>query len=132
MNCSPAGVDIIKFKLQVAIINSKSLEIERFLINNLENNLDKMENKKICTLVEHTLNLCKEKNMKNAILYALRYIDLTTNPYVFRSAMDLIFKIGDRTNFYKYIRQIEKRIDLIQQNVFLNDRLAVITKDYKL
>lgn len=132
MNCSPAGVDIIKFKLQVAIINSRSLEIERFLINNLENNLDKMENKKICTLVEHTLNLCKEKNMKNAILYALRYIDLTTNPYVFRSAMDLIFKIGDKTNFCKYISLIEKRIDLIQQNVFLNDRLAVITKDYKL
>lgn len=132
MNCSPAGVDIIKFKLQVAIINSKLLEIEQFLIDNLEMNVDKMDNKKLCTLIEHTLNLCKEKNIKRSILYALKFIECATNPYIFRSAMDLLFKIGDKKDFSTYITQIEKRNDVIQGNTFLIERLTNIRKDYKL
>ncbi len=109
---SPASVDVARYKLHVGIINSKSQKVKDFLINILES-------EKNATLIEHSLNLCKAKTIKEAVPLALDIITTTNNPYVFRSAIDLITDVGSIKQQDNMFVIITTRQELVEKNDFI-------------
>lgn len=118
-NCSPASINISRFKLEIALIQNQSLEIQNYLLNNLKNNTENLSNKENRALVEHSLNLCKEKEIPGSVSYALLYLQKTKDPYIFRSALLLVFKLDSTNAQIKNILKIRKEI--ISKNSFIKD-----------
>ena len=109
---SPASVDVARYKLHVGIINSKSQNVKDFLLNILE--LEKST-----TLIEHSLNLCKAKNIKESVPLALEILSNTENPFVFRSAIDLITDVGSVNQQDKMFGIIIEKQDIVDNNDFI-------------
>lgn len=116
INSNPAEVDIAKFKLQIGLINSNKEYVEEFLLSNIiEAESD--------PLVEHSLNLCKEKQMIKSIPMAIHLIEHTDNPYIFRSAIDLIAKLGSKYQIENILKIIRLRENYISMNPLLNPHI---------
>ena len=109
---SPASVDVARYKLHVGIINSKSLRAKDFLLNILEY-------EKSTTLIEHACNLCKAKSIKESVPFALEILSNTNNPYVFRSAIDLITDVGS-------VKQQDKMFTIITEQHEMVDKYDFI------
>ena len=109
---SPASVDLARYKLHVGFINSASCRVKEFLLNILEE-------EKNCTLIEHSLNLCRAKSIKEAVVPALKIIEENDNPYVFRSGIDLIADIGSMRQQEKMFEIITKKSEFIEKNSFI-------------
>jgi len=108
---SPASICIARYKLNIGFINSKSNESTNFLLNNLrsENN----------TLIEHAINLCHAKKIKESTEYALKILDTTDNPFVFRSAIDLITDVGNINQFEEMFNIFKKKEKFINKHDFI-------------
>lgn len=109
---SPASVDIARYKLHVGLINSKSYKVKEFLLNILEKESN-------YTLIEHALNLCKAKMIKEAVPTAINIINKTNNPYVFRSAIDLITDVGSMLQMEKMFDIFKIKQEFINKNDFI-------------
>ena len=109
---SPASVDIARYKLHVGFINSSSNRIKKFLLNILTQESN-------CTLIEHSLNLCRVKSIKESVTSALEIISNNDNPYVFRSGIDLIVDIGTISQQEKMFEIIETKNNFIEKNSFI-------------
>lgn len=110
---SPASVDIARYKLHVGIINSKSSITKDFLLSVLEDDSDN-------TLLEHALNLSKAKFLKESVTLAIKILKLTENPFVFRSAMDLITDCGSINQINDMFKVITKKSKIIKENSFID------------
>lgn len=109
---SPASVSISRYKLIVGFINSKSNISKKFLLSilNTGNN---------STLIEHAINLCRARNIKESVDFALNIISTTNNPYVFRSAIDLITDLGENSHIEEMFKSFAKKEDFINNNDFI-------------
>ena len=119
----PASVDITKYKLQIALLNSRLPETAEFLVDNLKNNYKKLNKKPNRSLVEHSLNLCREKEIAKAIPFALKYIESTSDEFIFRSAVDLIVQVGTANDILTLLETAKLRNDFIMQSSFLKDHI---------
>ena len=114
---SPASVDIARYKLHVGFINSKSFRSKEFLLNVLAE-------EKNCTLIEHSINLCRAKSIKDAVHFSLQIINEIDNPYVFRSAIDLIVDIGSTRQQDEMFKIIRSKNELVEKNSFVQIHIA--------
>lgn len=123
MTSFPASVDITKYKLQVALLNSRLNETNQFLLDNLSENVNNLGTKPIRSLVEHSLNLCREKEIVPAIPIAMKYVETTKDEFIFRSAVDLIVRLGTAEQIIELLKITDKRSELIEKSSFLNDHI---------
>lgn len=112
-NSSPAAVDIERYKLHVAIINTSTEQVKAFLVNIL------LEEENV-TLIEHSLNMCRAKSINDAVDCALRILAQNDNPFIFRSAIDYIVDVGTTKQQSEMFRIINERNDIVEQNQFIN------------
>lgn len=119
MQISPAIIDVTKFKIQIALIDSQLPQTESFLLTNLRDNVCNFT-QPVFTLVEHLLNLCKEKGLLRAIEIAQQYIKTTDNEFVFRSAFDLIVQLGTMQQILDALKISTQRSSLIEKSSFLD------------
>lgn len=124
MTSYPISVDITKYKLQIALLDSQISETNQFLLNNLINNIDNLESKPIRSLVEHSLNLCKEKGLSSAIPISMKYVETATDEFIFRSAVDLIVQLGTAKQIIELLNLTDKRFELIEKHSFLREHIA--------
>lgn len=115
-NSSPASINISRYKINIGLINSNSIQTSRFLLKNLKE-------QKNDYLLEHTINICKAKLLKESIEYVLDIIESTINPYVFRSSIDLIADIGSFEQYNKMFEIILNKEDLINNNKFIHKHI---------
>lgn len=119
----PAAVDIIKYKILIGLINSRLPETSVFLVKNIDDNINNLDSKPIRSLVEHSLNLCKEKEIRIAIPVAMKYIQTTVDEYIFRSAVDLITQLGTMQQIVEMLKISSMRNNFIKNSGFLNDHI---------
>jgi len=112
-NSSPASVDVARYKLHVGIINSNSKMINKFL-------LDILIHEKNTALIEHSINLCKTKQIKESVPEALSILANTDNPYVFRSAIDLISEVGSIHQQDEMLSIFSKKKEFTDKYDFIN------------
>lgn len=122
---SPAEVNVARYKLHVGIINSKTEQVKKFL-------LDILENSDNATLLEHSINLCKVKNIKESVPFALNIISKTNNPYVFRCAIDLITDVGTISQQDTMFSSLATKQEIIDANDFLKIHINRATIKRKL
>lgn len=121
---SPASVDLIRYKLQFSLINNDYKKIDTFLLNILNNSSSE-------TLIEHSLNVCKEKEIQQSVSIALKIIEYTENPYVFRSAIDLITELGTLGDILNLLEKIDSRSTFVSKFSFINIHIDKANKKVK-
>lgn len=115
--------DIIKYKLQMALLNSNLPETAVFLFENLEENLDNLTDNGVFPLVEHLLNLCRDKGISAAVKIAIKYAESTPNENIFNSAVDLVSKLGTAEDIYKVLKIAKTRDAFINQSDLLKSHV---------
>lgn len=116
LNSSPASIDVFRYKLQISLIRNNGKNIEKFIFEVLRNSKNN-------TLIEHMLNICTEKGLTMSISTALLIINNTDNPYVFRSAMDLITELGTFSEIMKMLSIVNSKQALVSQYEFINKHI---------
>ncbi len=110
---SPAAIDISRYKLQISLIGNNGNNIDNFIFSILREGKDD-------TLTEHMINICKEKRLLSSVPMASIIINNTKNPYVFRSAMDLITELGTFSEIMNMLSIVNSKTELISNHNFIN------------
>lgn len=113
---NPASFDLVRYKLEIGIINSKNTTIDSHLIETL-----KSSNK---TLAEHSANLIKERKVYNASSTLLHIIEHESSPYVVRSCIDALISVASLDQLRKAKKALSNRKEFILKNDFLEKHIT--------
>lgn len=117
---SPAEFDLVKYKIEIGIIKSKSSQIDTVLVDKLNSS-----NK---TLSEHCAKLIKERKTYAAIPALLKLIENDRNPYVVRSCIDALISIAPLSILLDAKKAIDQRTQFVKENPFIEKHLLDLTK----